>query len=62
MRKKDNHKYGDTRIITKFLATPMTINGETRWLEHASIEQKYIKYYKTEYMSNPWANIRWANE
>ena len=36
-------KAGDKRFIIKFLWLPMTINGETRWLEFASIQQKAVK-------------------
>lgn len=32
---------GDTRHITLFLLWPVTIQGETRWLEKARINQSY---------------------
>ena len=32
---------GEVRIIKKFAILPITINGETRWLEWVKIRQKF---------------------
>lgn len=32
---------GDTKTIRKFLWFPLTIHGETRWLEFASVAYTY---------------------
>lgn len=44
MRWKANSgpQLGDTRIVTKFLWKPKTIEGETRWLETASWFERRI--------------------
>jgi hypothetical protein len=39
-----NPKKGDTKIKTKFLWFPLTINNEKRWLEKATYELKYDVY------------------
>lgn len=33
-------KWGDKRVITKFLFLPVSIKGEVRWLETATIRQE----------------------
>ena len=53
MRWKVNCKDGDTRIITKFLWFPVTIEGETRWLEMANIKQRF-------YLGDSWST--WYNK
>ncbi len=45
---------------TKFLWLPVTIDGETRWLETATIEYKVKKNYTLlgiEYSWEPWEFI-----
>ena len=39
---KKTNKQGDTRIKTRFLIFPKSINGKIRQLEKASYKQKYI--------------------
>lgn len=34
-------KRGDVRVIKKFAIFPITINGETRWLEWVRIRQTF---------------------
>lgn len=56
MKWKTNYKDRECRIITKFLWFPVTIKGETRWLERASIKQKF-------YIGDSWSmwwNDSWA--
>jgi hypothetical protein len=35
---------GDTKRVTRFLWWPVTINGETRWLERVTVEYTYGCY------------------
>lgn len=44
-----------TRIITKFLFWPKTINSETRWLEVSTYIEKYSYLLK-------WVSIQWWEE
>jgi hypothetical protein len=39
-----NHKYGDIRIRRRFLWLPVhaTYQDEIRWLEYATLKQKYL--------------------
>ena len=48
---------GDIRTVTMFLLFPKTINGETRWLEHADIKQEW----RPNYTGSEWADIKWEN-
>lgn len=32
----------DTRVVSRFLWLPLSLNGETRWLEWAEIIQEYL--------------------
>ena len=56
---------GETYIVEAFLWLPLTINNETRWLEHAKYK---IKYYKFPYPElsygyrGGWEKIEWINE
>lgn len=38
-----NHREGETRIIKRFLLFPTEIKNEVRWLEIATIYQKYLR-------------------
>lgn len=46
-------RLGDEKTFYRFLLFPLTINGETRWLEKA----RYIK----RYTSQGWQNVRFIN-
>ena len=65
--KKENH-IGDKRVTVKFLFFPRSIQGQTRWLETAQIDQefqrrerfspgleRYVNVYK-------WYDISWNDE
>lgn len=41
--KQPEYKVGDVRFVRKFLWLPMTIDGETRWLETACIKQQVVE-------------------
>ena len=47
--------YTGTRVIKRFLLFPRTINGETRWLEWAEIEQENILYMDCDH----WEDVEW---
>lgn len=58
--RKYNGKPGDRRIVRRFLAVPVTINGETRWLETAYIEQ--AKFGGLGPLESWWESVAWATE
>jgi len=65
MRWKTNKKMQYSREISAFLFFPLTINGETRWLEKASwVEKLCYQYYnswnssKVKYKYTP---IKWKD-
>jgi hypothetical protein len=49
---------GETRIKRVFLLWPWELDGETRWLEFAYIEQKYC-YQGDGYYA--WCDQHWAD-
>lgn len=53
------HIFGDKKTKTKFLWFPTTLNDETRWLEIATIEYKYVGWEYTTNLS-PWKKIRFV--
>jgi hypothetical protein len=46
--------FGDKRIKKGFLFFPKVINNETRWLEFAEWEQKYV-------VDNAWISTKWID-
>ena len=40
-KRKEKPKYGDKRMVIKFLWFPKTLNDETRWLETTAIIQLF---------------------
>jgi len=48
---------GQTRVVTKFLWFPKTINKETRWLEKASWTEHYLPSIVTNKCS--WITGKW---
>ena len=59
--KNKKHKAGDTEVITKFLWLPLSIKGETRWLENASYKVVYkltgYDYPELEPIPSEWINF-----
>jgi len=56
---KEKVKLGDERVVMKFLWFPLTIDKETRWLEHACIKQCVEPAYQpTEVLK--WQPIKFA--
>jgi len=51
------YKSGDTRVISRFLFFPRSINGECRWMERASIKQKLER----NWVDSVWVDISWEN-
>ena len=66
-RTKPTEKYGDKRIITKFLLFPMRIGDESRWFEIATIQQELIKVRRAvpqttyQYDTGRWINKEFIN-
>jgi hypothetical protein len=57
-RYKPAPSFGDTRVVREFLFLPLTLEGETRWLELASIQQEYVEgnfYMDGEH----WMSVGW---
>lgn len=46
---KTPHKNGDIKIVKRFLWLPMSIGNETRWLETAVYEKKYLQGSRFKY-------------
>ncbi len=42
-------KYGDKRVVKKFLWFPIWLNNECRWLESAFIEERFEDDYNAWY-------------
>lgn len=56
---------GDIRHRSEFLFFPKTINGKTRWLEHAQWTEKYGRVWTTSFSGSHWYDwvaISWDNE
>lgn len=53
-----NKQNGDIRIKEKFILFPITLDGETRWLEWVKLEEKYSF---CPYTMNEWVPIRFIN-
>jgi hypothetical protein len=49
---------GEERIFRHFLWLPVTIGGETRWLETADIN---YRYERSGYVGDEWVPIRFIN-
>jgi len=57
MRWQKPNKHGLKRIVREFLFLPKCINGEYRWMESVTYEQKYDAYN----LILIWEDIRWIN-
>ena len=55
---KDNYIKGVTKVDVVFLWWPVTIDGETRWLELATIEYK-VDYEDTVFFGRVYKWIPW---
>lgn len=56
---------GKTRTEKRFLIFPLTISGETRWLEMAKWEEKvvyYVNVFSKEYRGWEWKPQRWLDD
>ena len=49
MKIRKKNYLGDEKIVKKFLIFPLTIDGETRWLEVVKIKYLYVKKYGYDY-------------
>ena len=59
---KIKYNKDDTKIETTFLLFPMTINGETRWLEKASYKLKICRIYtigNSQKLHYDWTPVSW---
>ena len=61
--KKREQKVGQIIQRTKFLWFPVSINGETRWLERATIEYESYQFFDTTsgYDGIAWRPLRFVN-
>jgi len=54
------YRFGEKRIIKKFLLFRRTVNGETRWLEFVRIRQEFRG---SKYLGGDiWVDREWVNE
>jgi len=51
-------KDGDIRVRTRFLIFPLTLNGETRWLERVTIKEIFQRSYDGSW----WYPVAWVDE
>lgn len=56
----DERDVGKTKRTTKFLILPLSINGETRWLEKATYDE-IVEMYSREHRIYRWTPQRWIN-
>ena len=49
MRIRKKNYLEDEKIVKEFLIFPVTIDGETHWLEMAKIKYLYVKKYGYDY-------------
>lgn len=61
MRKKLKYLSGDTRIISKFLLLPKSLDGEMRWLERVKIKQVFQFYMDFVVVCEEWEDIKWID-
>ncbi len=62
--KRNKPKIGATKQKVKFLFFPLTLEGETRWLEFAKIKFEYKESYTIDCIGVPhkkyyWGAIEW---
>jgi len=61
-------RVGSFRVVEKFLLHPKSLDGITKWLEHARIKQKYVYYpsygeFDVDFGSEfYWRDMGWADE
>ena len=55
----DRVKYGETRVVTKFLYFPKNIKGDVRWLEVGIFRQTYSMDFEC---ASIWLDICWLNK
>jgi hypothetical protein len=55
-------EWGDYRVVTKFLFFPVTIKGETRWLETATIIQFYSPKTPIGEIPRYWCDEAFVND
>ena len=60
--KEDQNVIRITRIIRRFLFFPLTLEGQTRWLETAYIEQAYCVSGTAGILRIGWRNRKWKNQ
>lgn len=63
MRKVLPHRYGDERIVKKFLWLPKTIGNERRWLEFSKIKQMFEFYMQFGFCTcKEWTDLYWVDD
>lgn len=58
--KANNPKVGDVRVKMGFLWLPVTLQGETRWLEYAHIYQVFTLKQGMYKDRRYWGNTYWV--
>ncbi len=60
--KKPGIKTGTVRTTVKFAWWPITIKGETRWMEWVAVKQRFIRDGCMEYTWIGWMNLDFDDE
>jgi hypothetical protein len=50
------------RIVSRFLWWPLTIDGETRWLETVGIQQSNFRLIREDWENKSWVVIEGADD
>lgn len=58
--KHKGYKYGDKKIVKRFLLFPRCLDNDCRWLEIAYIVKKYI--ISDDDCPGWWIPLRWASK
>ncbi len=54
LKNRIKYRFGDIRVVKKFLLFPRTIGNVTRWLEFAVIQERKIH-------NNMWEDMKWMD-
>lgn len=53
---------GDKQIVTKFLWLPLTLGGDTRWLERATFERERMGPAHMDEIFGHWRYLKWIDK
>jgi hypothetical protein len=59
--KKKLPKFGETRIVSRFLLFPLSLGRERRWLERVKIKQMYRNYRYNIWFTEGWEDYEFID-